>query len=69
MAGTRIKVKGEIPGAALETTYLGYAATPAIANAWLDGFDQTMASAGFVRTLDSGQLGLIGVGSQGGSEV
>lgn len=59
MAGTRIKIKGEFPAAALETTYITYAATPAIANAWLDGFDQTMASAGFVRTLDSGQLGLV----------
>lgn len=55
MAGTRIKVKGEMPAAAQEAV-TGSAITLAALNAWLDTFEATMLAAGFVRTADTGQL-------------
>lgn len=56
MAGTRIKIKGEIPAEALEDVKVSVNHTAAQANAWLEGFEQTMLAAGFTRTSDTGQL-------------
>lgn len=62
MAGTRIKIKGEMPAEALEDVKVEVNHTAAQANAWLEGFEQTMLAAGFTRTSDTGQLATLSTG-------
>lgn len=54
MAGTRIKVKGEISVESGETT--SSAANSANGTAWLNAFEAAMLAAGFIRTSDTGQV-------------